>query len=310
MNAVLDSALATLSYVRRFAGQTILIKLGGAALEDPKVVESICEDLNLIQAVGVSIVLVHGGGKSINRELEGRGIQWEFIDGQRVTTPEMMDVIEMVLCGHVNRKVVRALNECGVRAIGLSGSDGATLLCKKSNTKLQQVGVIDRVDTSYISAILKARGEKGESSIPVIAPVGIGRKGEAYNINADWAASRIAAAMKIRKLLFLTDQEGILNTDGKLIPELDAGELESLIETGVVKGGMLAKVQTVLHALRNGVTDVHILNARRPHGLIEELFTNRGIGTACRLRSIGKSGPSTAAAAAGAPTTGKKGAES
>jgi len=284
-DAQIQSVLATLSYVKRFAGDTILIKLGGAALQDSNLVASICADLTLIQAVGVSVVLVHGGGPSINKELTEKGIQWEFIDGQRVTTPDMMDVIESVLCGSVNRRIVRALNRSGVRAIGLSGPDGATLLCKRSNSKLQQVGTIDRVDTSYIQAILNTRNESGQTAIPVIAPVGLGINGEAYNINADWAASRVAQAMKIKKVLFLTDQDGILDSHSKLIEELDAGELESLIETGVVKGGMLAKAQTILHALKNGVADVHILNARRPHGLIEELFTDRGIGTVCRLRS-------------------------
>lgn len=280
-----ESVVATLSYVKRFAGETILIKLGGAALQDPSLVTAICQDLHMIQSVGVSIVLVHGGGPSINEELTRRGIQWEFIDGQRVTTPEMMDVIEMVLCGSVNRRIVRGLNRSGVRAVGLSGTDGATLLCKKATPKLQQVGMIERVDTSYIKAILKTQNDQGQAGIPVIAPVGMGKNGEAYNINADWAASRIAQAMEIKKVLFLTDQDGILDSEMKLIEELDAGELENLIETGVVKGGMLAKARTVLHALKNGVMDVHILNARRPHGLIEELFTNRGVGTVCRLRS-------------------------
>ncbi|MCM2278891.1 MAG: acetylglutamate kinase [Oligoflexia bacterium] len=292
-----QSVLSTLSYVRKFAGETILIKLGGAALEDPALVESICQDLTLIRSAGISLVLVHGGGPSINQELTGRGISWEFIDGQRVTTPDMMDVIEMVLCGSVNRRIVRGLNRFGVRAIGLSGVDGATLRCKKADGRLQQVGVIDEVDTSYLRAILATRNERGECGIPVVAPIGIGRNGEAYNINADWAASRIAQAMGIRKVLFLTDQDGILDLSGdlsgnssggsagKLIPELDAGELEGLIEAGAVTGGMLAKARTILHALRNGVSDVHVLNARRPHGLIEELFTNRGIGTICKVRS-------------------------
>lgn len=283
--SVSNDVLSALKYVQKFAGDTILIKLGGAALQDPNLVDAICKDLTLIQAVGVSVVLVHGGGPSINQELTSKGISWEFIDGQRVTTPDMMDVIEMVLCGSVNRRIVRGLNRSGVRAIGLSGVDGATLLCKKANAKLGQVGQIDHVDTSYIRAVLSTKSEAGQSTIPVIAPVGMGKGGEAFNINADWAASRVAQAMGIRKMLFLTDQDGILNSQLQLIQELDAGELESLIETGVVKGGMLAKVQTVLHALKNGVQDVHILNARRPHGLIEELFTNNGVGTVCRLRS-------------------------
>ncbi|MBI3544402.1 MAG: acetylglutamate kinase [Deltaproteobacteria bacterium] len=271
--------LATLSYVKRFAGQTVLIKVGGAALEDVGLVKSICESLTLIRAVGVKVVLVHGGGPAINRELTTHGITWEFIDGQRVTTPEMMDVIEMVLCGHVNKRIVRTLNAQGVPAVGLSGADASTLQCKQQNAKLGQVGQIEKVNTKLIEAVT-------ESSIPVIAPIGVGKNGKAFNINADWAAARLAQGLGIKKMLFLTDQEGILDTTGKVIAELDAGELEQLIESGVVTGGMLAKVRTIVHALRNGVTDVHVLNARLPHGLIEELFTDKGIGTACRLRSL------------------------
>ncbi|MBC7693179.1 MAG: acetylglutamate kinase [Methylotenera sp.] len=279
-----EKVIATLSYVKRFAGTTVLIKLGGAALQDSELVQSICKDLTLIRSVGVSVVLVHGGGPSINQELTSRGITWEFIEGQRVTTPEMMDVIEMVLCGSVNRKIVRTLNQAGVRAVGMSGTDASTLYCKKSSSKLGQVGMIDKVNTDFINSILNTQTD-GIGAIPVIAPIGIGKNGEAYNINADWAASRIAQALGITKVLFVTDQNGILDSQLELIPELDAGELENLIEAGVIKGGMLAKARTIIHALRNGVTDVHILNARRPHSLIEELFTDIGVGTVCRLRS-------------------------
>lgn len=278
-----DNVLATLSYVKRFAGKTVLIKLGGAALEDSSLVASICADLSLIRSVGIQLVLVHGGGPAINRELTARGINWEFIDGQRVTTPEMMDIIEMVLRGHVNQKIVRTLNKAGMRAVGVSGTDARTLYCKQANVKLGQVGAIERVDTTYIDTVL-------ENATPVIAPIGVGSTGKAFNINADWAAARITEALGVKKMIFLTDQEGILDGNNNLIGELDAGELENLIETGVVKGGMLAKVQTILHALRHGVTDVHVLNARRPHGLIEELFTDRGVGTVCRLRSRGTEG--------------------
>jgi acetylglutamate kinase len=282
-----EGVVATLSYVRKFAGSTVLIKLGGAVLQDSKLVTRICEELTLIRAVGVSLVLVHGGGPSINRELERRGIQWEFVDGQRVTTPEMMDVIEMVLCGSVNRSIVRTLNRSGVRAVGLSGADATTLLCRQADARLGQVGKIEQVNTALIQSLIGT--EPGTGAIPVIAPIGVGRKGEAFNINADWAASRIAQALGIQKLMFLTDQDGILDGRQQLIPELDAGELETLIETGVVKGGMLAKAQTIVHALRHGVKDVHVLNARRPRGLINELFTDRGVGTVCRLRSRAKS---------------------
>jgi acetylglutamate kinase len=278
MNTTQD-VIATLKYVQKFSGQTLLIKVGGAALEDKSIVQNLCADLNRLRSVGVKVVLVHGGGPSINAELKLRNIQWEFIEGQRVTTPAMMDVIEMVLCGHVNQKLVRQLNAAGVRAIGLSGADAGTLVCSTSSPKLGQVGKIDSVGTELINAIVDS------GTIPVLAPVGVDVDGGALNVNADWAASRVAQALGIKKMLFLTDQDGILDVRGKVIPELDAAELEQIAEKGIVHGGMLAKVQTVIHALRNGVNDVHILNARRPNSLIEELFTDGGVGTICRLRS-------------------------
>lgn len=276
-----------LGYVKKFSGTSILIKLGGAALQDETLVAALCEDLSLIRGAGVHVVLVHGGGPAINQELERKGITWSFVDGLRVTTPEMMETIEMVLCGKVNRRIVRTLNLSAVRAIGLSGSDARTLFCKPMRKELGLVGEITDVRPAAIEAILRTQDE-GIGTIPVIAPIGIGENGQAYNINADWAAMRIAEALDIDKVLFLTDQEGILGEDGKLIQELDAGELELLIESGVVKGGMLAKATTILHGLKNGVKDIHIFNARRPHGLIEELFTEAGVGTVCRLRAIGK----------------------
>ncbi|MBC7385570.1 MAG: acetylglutamate kinase [Cryobacterium sp.] len=283
----LQMVKSALGYVKKFTGTRVLIKLGGAALEDQSLVTQLCEDLSLIRGAGVNVVLVHGGGPAINRELERRGIQWNFIDGLRVTTPEMMDTIEMVLCGQVNRRIVRGLNQSAVRAIGLSGTDAQTLFCRPMRKDLGLVGEITEVRPAAIEAILRTQDE-GMGTIPVIAPVGIGENGEAFNINADWAAVRIAEALDIDKILFLTDQDGILGPDGRLVEELDAGDLESFIENGVVKGGMLAKANTVLHALKNGVNDVHIFNARRPHGLLEELFTDQGVGTVCRLRSVGR----------------------
>lgn len=274
----------TLSYVKKFSGQTLLIKLGGAALQNSELVNSICEDLNYIRSVGVKVVIVHGGGPSINQELKARGIEWKFIEGQRVTTPAMMEVIEMVLCGLVNRRIVRTLNGAGVRAMGMSGADASTLICEQASAQLGQVGHINRVDTAFIHSLLEA------GIVPVIAPVGVGLEGEAFNINADWAASRIAQALGIKKMIFLTDQNGILDLQGHLIQELDAAQLESLIEKNVVQGGMLAKTKTILSALANGVSEVHILNAGRAHCLIEELFTVGGVGTICRLRSRSEKG--------------------
>lgn len=276
------TVIDTLKYVKRFTGKTLMIKIGGSALEKPELVRSICRDLIAIKSVGVSIILVHGGGPSINEELTRRDIKWEFIDGLRVTTPEMMDVIETVLVGRMNRRIVRQLSANGLAAVGFSGADHNTLFCRQMDPRLGRVGQVERVNVELIQSVLKNPELK---TIPVIAPIGIGRKGEAFNVNADWAASYLASAMAVSKLIFLTDQNGILDMDGVLLPELDAGELEVLIENKVVTGGMLAKTKTIIHALKHKVSAVHVLNAQRPHALIEELFTERGVGTVCRLRS-------------------------
>lgn len=284
----MQNTIDTLKYVRAFSGETIVIKLGGAALQDESLVSMICEDLSLIRSVGVKVVLVHGGGPSINEELKIHGIEWSFLNGQRITTPDMMDIVEMVLCGKVNRRIVRTINKTGVKAIGLSGSDASMLTCVPSSKQLGQVGKVETVDPQVIRALIEPKADAPESGvIPVIAPVGMGRDGNAFNVNADWASTRIAEALGVKKLIFLTDQEGILDENKKLIAELDAGELEQLIEREVVTGGMRAKVETILHALKHGVTHVHVLNAKKPHALIEELFTASGAGTLCRLRSRG-----------------------
>ncbi len=285
--AVSNDVLAALGYVKQFSGGTIVLKLGGSILQDDGLLTKICEDVALVRAVGVKVVLVHGGGPAINEELTRRDIKWEFVEGLRVTTPLMMDVIETVLCGNVNRRIVRALNHTGLRAVGFSGMDAGTLICKQADKRLQLVGEIERVNTQLVDLVLGMEDELGFRGVPVIAPIGAGRDGQAYNINADWAASRVASALGVTKMLFLTDQDGILDTDMKLIRELDAGELLGLIEDGTVKGGMLAKARTILHAIQHKVTDVHIMNARRPHAIVEELFTDAGVGTVCRLRSRG-----------------------
>jgi len=279
-----QNVVETLAYVKRFTGQTLLMKIGGAALTDPALVKALCSDLALIRHAGVKVVLVHGGGPSINQELMLRGLTWEFIGGQRATTPEMMDIVEMVLCGGVNRKIVRTLNAAGVLAAGVSGSDARLLQCKQASPKLGQVGAIEAVNPAVIQQYLATQREPGQGMIPVIAPVGSGKSGQAFNVNADWAAAHIAVALGIQKVIYLTDQDGILDGAGKIVSELDAGELEQLIESGVVKGGMLAKAQTMLFALKSSVQELHVLNARREHCLIDELFTNAGVGTLCRKR--------------------------
>jgi acetylglutamate kinase len=274
----------TLKYVKEFNGTTILIKLGGAALEDMTVVKRLCSDLAFTRAAGISLVIVHGGGKAINAQLKIKGIEWSFHEGQRITTPEMMDEIEMVLAGKSNQALVRTLNSAGLPAVGLTGTDGNLLECVKSNPKLGEVGEVKKVNVELIKSYLDGQKESGKGYIPVIAPIGVGPQGEALNINADWAASKIAQALGIEKLIYMTDQDGILDNEGKLVAKLCVQDLEKQITEGVVTGGMLAKTQTIIDGINNGITQIHIINANRPHSLIEELFTDRGIGTICQYR--------------------------
>lgn len=276
--------LSTLEYVKKLSGTALLVKMGGSTLKNIEEPNWVCKDLEILRSVGVSVVLVHGGGPLINAELKARGITWEFLDGQRITTPEMMKVIEMVLYGTVNRQIVRSLNLSGVPAVGISGVESSTLLCKTAPA-LGKVGVIEHVDTSLIQSIMKTMARDGKGAIPVIAPIGISEKGDTVNINADWVASRVAQFLGIKKMVMLTDQDGILDKSGKVIGEMDASELDMLIESGVVQGGMLTKARTILNAIGNGVESVHVINGNREHSLLEELFTDNGAGTVCRRRS-------------------------
>lgn len=246
-----------------------VIKLGGRGLIEPATLKLVASQIVRLKEFGLKIAVVHGGGPAINEELTSRGITWSFLNGQRVTTPEMMDVIEMVLCGSMNRKVVHALQAAGIDAVGFSGVDGRTFQCSQLDPELQQVGHIDEVRSKWIEAILGAGG------VPVIAPIGGSSEGLAYNINADWAAARLAGALAATKLVFLTDQKGILNAKGEPISEMDETGLESLITDGVVTGGMLTKTNTILHALRSGVENVQVLHAQA--GLWADA------GTSCQL---------------------------
>jgi len=279
-----QNVIDTLKYVHKFSGQTILIKLGGRALHDSENARRICQDLALIRSVGVSIVLVHGGGASINEELALRNIESKFIDGLRVTTPETMDVVEKVLCGTINKRVVRNLNSSfaqNVKAVGISGVDGGTFQCVPEKDELGQVGRIKSVDTSLIKTLLATQSQCGANLIPVVAPIGMSEDGRAFNINADWAASKLAFSLGIKKIIYLTDQVGILGAAGELLSEVDITDMEALITGKVVVGGMLAKTKTILFALKNGVDAVHVIDASKSHALIQELFTSAGVGTLC-----------------------------
>lgn len=257
-------------------GQRVLLKLGGATLQEESVIREVAHDVATATEAGARVAIVHGGGPAINEELTRRSITWTFFEGQRITTPEMMDVIEMVLCGHVNRKIVRELNTHHVSALGFSGVDARTLQCGVNDERMGLVGVVDRVETSVFDSWMT-----DPCHVAVMAPIGWGGEGRALNVNADWAAAKVACALKVNRLVYLTDQDGILDQNKALIPHATAAALERLIETGVVAGGMLAKVRTILFALDHGVQGVQIANARKPRALLDVL-TDKKIGTECR----------------------------
>lgn len=278
------SVIETLNYVKKFTGTRLLIKMGGSILDNPEIVAALCEDLVLIRSAGIQLIIVHGGGKAINTELSVHGIEWHFYQGQRVTSKEMIPYIEMVLCGQINQQLVRVLNGKGVTAVGLSGADRKMLQCKRMHEKLGEVGIIEKVDTTFLETCLAEQVQTLQGSIPVVASIGMDDEGNALNINADWAASMIAHALSIPKLIYLSDQDGIYDESQQVISEIDLYGLQQLLTTQAVQGGMIAKVNTIMHALEQGIPNVHVINANRPHALIEELFTKRGVGTLCRIQ--------------------------
>ena len=266
-----------LSYIRKFGGKRCVIKYGGAAMVDPALKRSFAEEVVLLQSAGLKPVIVHGGGPEITQTLEKLGRKSEFADGQRITGPEEVRVVEMVLTGRINTEIVGLINSIGGNAIGLSGKDGRLLVAHKlqpapGKPDLGFVGEIEAVNADLLDMFL----ERGYT--PVISPVGFGKDGSSYNINADVAAGEIAAACGAERLIFLTDVAGILDEEGTLISEIRAAELEDKLG-GSIKGGMHVKVQAVLHALASGVRAVHVVDGRQPHSIVAELFTDRGVGT-------------------------------
>lgn len=248
----------------------VLIKLGGAALKASETMALAAKVLKLYRDMGYQVIVVHGGGPAINAELSRLGITWQFVGGQRVTSAKMMEVIEATLCGHVNKHLVRYFCAKGLPVIGLSGADNRTLLCTQASPELGQVGSIQQVNAGWIEEILALPS----AMIPLIAPVGVGSDGECYNINADWSAAYLAAALKVEQLLFVTDQIGIMDEDGEIISTVDASGLENMIESKTVTGGMLAKVRAVLFALKSGIASVSIVNAA--NALEGFPYANRG----------------------------------
>lgn len=252
----------------------VVIKLGGASLLDPATRDQVVKTVRDYRRYDYDVVLVHGGGPAINAELTKRNISWSFINGQRVTSVEMINVIENVLFGHINRDLVAALNEGGVPAMGLSGAKNNLLICKKASQELGQVGFVEMVNSEVIQALVAPE----KNVVPVIAPIGVGETGELFNINADWAAAKIASALKAKKLIFLTDQNGILDQDHKLIEHTDYVKLQQLLNNGVVSGGMYTKVLTVVDALVHGVSQVRILRGTQAY---DGLWSDY-VGTMCK----------------------------
>lgn len=240
----------------------VLIKIGGAALADQSALQNVTYVVSGYREKGFEVVLVHGGGPAINEELRKRGIEWSFVGGQRVTTPLMMKTIEDTLCGTVNGKIVRHFGVIGMPAIGFSGADHGTLICSAQSPELGLVGKINKVSTAWIEQILAMPTRP----LPVIAPIGVGVHGETFNINADRAAAFLAVGLAVDELVFLTDQPGIYDEEGVIIPEVDIEGLNNLIDAKIVTGGMLAKTQAVLYALNNGVPSVKVTNARGDSG--------------------------------------------
>ncbi|AJE45406.1 acetylglutamate kinase [Celeribacter indicus] len=265
-----------LPYLQRYEGATVVIKLGGHAMGSDEAMESFARDVVLMQQVGVKPVIVHGGGPMINRLLAELNIKSDFVNGKRVTDKATVEVVEMVLSGLVNKRIVQAINGQGGRAVGISGKDANLMICEQTHPDLGFVGTPVQMDPSIIQEL----GD--ENLIPVIAPVGAGRNGETFNVNGDTAAGAIAGALKADRLLLLTDVSGVKGADGAVLTSLNSAQIKQLTDEGVIAGGMIPKTETALDALAAGVRAVVILDGRAPNACLLELYTEHGAGSLIR----------------------------
>lgn len=264
--------IEALPYISEFRGRTVVVKIGGAAQEDPTLRRRFAEDLILLDWVGINVVVVHGGGKQITAMLDRVGIEARFEQGQRVTDEPTLEVVEMVLAGSLNKELVRLVNHLGGAAVGLTGADGGLARAVRTRPELGLVGEVTTIDRSVIDRLIP-------EFIPILAPLAVGDDGEALNVNADVFAARLAQALGAEKLVLLTDIAGVLDADRHLIPSLTAEAARELIATGIVTGGMIPKVENALAALAAGVKKVHIVDGRLEHALLLEIFTREGVGT-------------------------------
>jgi acetylglutamate kinase len=265
-----------LPYLQRYTGAIVVIKLGGHAMGSDEAMETFARDVVLMSQVGVNPVIVHGGGPMINEMLEKLAIKSDFVNGKRVTDAATMEVVEMVLSGRVNKRIVQAINGQGGRAVGLSGKDAGMITCTPSSPDLGLVGDPDEINPAILHTMFEA------NIIPVIAPLGAGRNGETFNINGDTAAGAVAAALKADRLLLLTDIDGVRDASGRVVTELSAEQIRQMTRDGVIAGGMIPKTETALAAIEGGVRAVVILDGRAPNATLLELYTEHGAGSLIR----------------------------
>ncbi|MDO4997694.1 MAG: acetylglutamate kinase [Neisseria sp.] len=270
-----------LPYIRQFSGSTFVIKYGGNAMTEAHLKEGFSKDVSLLKLVGINPVIVHGGGPQINDMLAKVGKEGEFVQGMRVTDAETMNIVEMVLGGSVNKEIVSLLNQHGGKAIGLTGRDNHFIKAKKllintpeeNGVDIGQVGVIESIDTSLIQQMVRA------GYIPVIAPIGVGKQGEAFNINADLVAGKLAQELNAEKLIMMTNIKGVLDKEGNLLTKLTPSKIDALVADGTLYGGMLPKISGAVEAATSGVKAVHIIDGRELNALLLEIFTDSGVGS-------------------------------
>jgi len=283
--------LESLPYIKEYFNKVVVVKIGGSMMEDDSIIKSVLDDLVLMKFVGIKVVLIHGGGKQITKLMEERGIKAKFIDGLRITTKEVINIVKMVLVGSINSRIVSFLNQHGDIAVGVSGNDANFIKCSKKVYKkdgvevdLGYVGEVENIDRKFLDDILS------NNHIPVIATLGVDEKGNSYNINADSCASDIARSLKAEKMIMLTDVDGIFDGKGKngikLISRLTSRQCIEMIENGKINSGMIPKVRACMDALDAGVGRTHILNGTREHSVLVEIFTDKGIGTMITTKKV------------------------
>lgn len=285
-NVVVEVLSEALPYIQQFSGKTVVVKYGGNAMTETTLIDSFARDIVLMKEVGLNPVVVHGGGPQIGELLGKLNIESRFVNGMRVTDAQTMDVVEMVLGGLVNKSIVNLINQCGGKAIGLTGKDGAQIRARQLKVEhkspemtapeiidIGHVGEVESISTDLIE-MLTAR-----DFIPVIAPIGVDGDGHSYNINADLVAGKVAEALNAEKLMLLTNVAGLMNAEGKVLTGLSTTQVDELIADGTIYGGMLPKIGCALDAVKGGVKSAHIVDGRVPHAVLLEIFTNAGVGT-------------------------------